>query len=169
MFSSTSHLISSLARHLGKNILVFLILPGIVQLWCLDIQHPLHPGGIFGQNLPSPCSEKLLNEVEEREVMARKRDVILEWVSNHALTALGMVGCHIVPCDHIYWQVVYQLSPFSGTGLWCIDLLKSHICSRVHFSTQDQPKEVLFYCISYGHAIERVFPKWESAVIYTFA
>ncbi len=133
------------------------------------MQHPLHPGGIFGQNLPSPCSEKLLNEGEEREVMARKRDIILEWVSNHALTALGMVGCHIVPCDHIYWQVVYQLSPFSGTSLWCIDLLKSHICSRVHFSTQDQPKEVLFYCISYGHAIERVFPRWESAVIYTFA
>ncbi len=37
------------------------------------MQHPLHPGGIFGQNLPSPCSEKLLNEVEEREVMGKEK------------------------------------------------------------------------------------------------
>ncbi len=68
----------------------------------------------------------------------------------------GNGGCHIVPCDHIYWQVVYQLSPFSGTSLWCIDLLKSHICSRVHFSTQDQPKRSSFTVYHMVIAIERV-------------
>ncbi len=52
------------------------------------------------KNLSSPGSEILLNGVEERGVRVMKRDIILGWVSNQALTALGMLECHIVACDH---------------------------------------------------------------------
>ncbi len=53
-------------------------------------------------------------------------------------------------------SLVSHPSPFSGT-VFGADLLKSHIYAGVHFSTEDQPKEFLFYCISYGHAIERTW------------
>ncbi len=72
-----------------------------------------------------------------------RRDAILEWLSNHALTTLGMVECHVVACDHIYWQVVSHLS-LSLASVFGADLLNSHIYARVHFSTQDQHKEFLF-------------------------
>ncbi len=66
------------------------------------------------------------------------------------------VECHIVACDHIYWQAVWSPTcPLSLAPVFGADLLKSHVYEGVRFSTQDQIKEDIFYCISYGHAIER--------------
>ncbi len=59
-------------------------------------------------------------------------------------TALGMVECHIVPCDHIYWQVAFlPLAPVFRAGF-----LKSHISAGVHFSApRSAPKRSSLYCI----------------------
>ncbi len=147
MFSSTSHLISSRARQLGNNLLICIILPGIVQLWFLGIQHPILPGWTFGPvddgQKPSICRLRKTPQWGwgKRSKGSRKRDIILEWVLNQALNTPGMVECHIVPCDHIYWQVVWSLTrPLSLAPVFGTDLLKSHIYTGVHFSTQDQPK-----------------------------
>ncbi len=154
MFSSTSHLISSLARHLGKNLLVCLIHPCSVQLWYLGMQHSLHPGGTFGpvydgQNLPSPGSLKLLNGVEEREVrgkekrhhsrMGVKPRLWLHWEWWNA-TLL-----HVITYN---WQVVSHLSPFSGTSLWCKSSKISHLCRSALFHTRSaQRAPLLLYII----------------------
>ncbi len=160
MFSSTSHLISSLARHLGKNLLVCLIHPCSVQLWYLGMQHLLHPGGTFGpvddgQNLPSPGSLKLLNGVEEREVRGKEKRHHSRMGVKPDSDCTGNGGMpHCPMWSHIIgkWSPTcpHSLEPVFGANL-----LKSHIYAGVHFSTQDQPKELLFYCISYGHATER--------------
>ena len=152
MVLSTAHLISSLARHLGKNLLVCLFLPCIVQLWCLGIQHTLHPGGTSGgtmvKNLPSPGSVKLLNGVEERGVKGKEKKHH-SWMGvkpGSDCTGNGVIT---------YFDKWSPTCPFSLLPIFGTNLLKSHIYAGVLFSTQDQPKEVLFYCVPYYHANER--------------
>ncbi len=149
MFSSTSHLISSLARHLGKNLLVCLILPGIVQLWCLGMHYILEGHLVLWTMVKNPpCQAQKTpqwgwgkgSKGQEKETsFSNGCQTMLwlhwEWWNATLLHVITYIGKWSPTCP-------LSLAPVFGT-----DLLKSHIYAGVHFSTQDQPKEVLFYCI----------------------
>ncbi len=160
MFSSTSHLISSLTRHLGKNLLVCLILPGSVQMWCLGMQHPLRPGGTFGpvDDEQNPSISRLRKTTQWGWGKGSKGQGKETSFSNGCQTRLWLhwewwnaTLLHVIT----YTGKCSPICPLSLAPVFGADLLKSHIYAGVHFSTQDQPKDVLFCCISYGHAIER--------------
>ncbi len=63
------------------------------------------------KNLPSPGWEKLFNGVEERGVRGNEKGHHPRMGIKPGCDCTGMAECHIVPCDHIYWQVSH-LSPF---------------------------------------------------------
>ncbi len=130
--------------------IIHCILEGNLTLWTMV------------QNLPPPGSEKLLSGVEVRGGKGRKRDIIKK-KRHHSWMGVkpgsdctgngGMPQCCM--WSHILASALppdpfLPLAPIFSAGF-----LKSHIYAGVHFSTQDQPEEVLFYCILYGHVIER--------------
>ncbi len=143
MFSSTSHLISSLARHLGKNLLVCLIHPCSVQLWCLGIQHPLHPGGTFGpvDDGQNPSISRLIktpqwgwgkgSKGQEKETSFLNRCQTSLWLHGNG----GMPHCSM--WSHILRRgLISHPSPFSGTSLWCRSSKISHLCRSSLFHTR---------------------------------
>ncbi len=108
MFSSTSHLIYSLERHLGKNLLICLILPGIVQQWWLGIQHPLLPEGTFGFDR---CTELCHSGRNFRTAWFEKGDFKIG-IKNKTLCgflSLYERCVHIFP-THIYVQTACEVN-----------------------------------------------------------
>ncbi len=79
------------------------------------------------------------------EYGTRKRDFILEWVSNQAVTALGWWYATLFHAI-IYWQVVWSptcplfLVPVFGT-----DLLKSHIYALFHTRSAQRDPLLLYF------------------------
>lgn len=64
---------------------------------------------------------KLLNGVEERGVRGKEKGHHPQMAVKPGCDCTGMVECHIVPCVHIYWQVISHLSPFC---LWHLSFIQ---------------------------------------------
>jgi len=106
MFTSTS-----LVRLLGKKYLAFLIYStsGSVQLGCLGMQYPLHPGGIFGPLVDDgqkPFISRLRNGKGSNE---QGKGTSSSDGIKPVCDCTGIVKCHIVPYLH------YSISCFSVT------------------------------------------------------
>ncbi len=125
MFSSTSHLISSLAKHLGKNLLVCLIHPwqcSAVMSWhaaSIASRRDIWSCGRWSKTFHLQAEKQLLNGVEERGVRGNEKGHHPRMALNQAVTAREWWNAtlsHVI--TYIDRSPICPLST-SGTSLSC--------------------------------------------------
>lgn len=168
MFSSTSHLISS---SLARYLLVWFIHPCSVQLWCLGMQHPLHPGGTFGQKTSISRLRKTWGKWSKGQG---------KWTSfsDGCQTSLWLHGNGGMPHCSMWSHILTSgLPPVPFLPLAPVFRARSskisHLCRSALFHTRSaQRAPLLLYTVwscDWKNLNTWVFPRWESAVIYIFA